>query len=107
METVAVQTFDPPIDLTHCRKVLVALTSAETGPALASMQLVAERGVEDAGTELVGNRQAQEETLEFLVPATGKPLRVHAIRILFQRPVDRYKNMRVAVLGFTLVPFGQ
>jgi hypothetical protein len=34
METVAVQTFEPPIDLAHCRTVLVALTSAETMPLL-------------------------------------------------------------------------
>jgi hypothetical protein len=105
METIAVQTFEPPIDLTHCGKVLVALTSAETMPLLASMQLVAERSVEDGGTELMGMKPAREETLEFLVPLTSRPLLVHAIRIMFQRPAfERDKNVRVAVERFTLMP---
>ena len=105
MDTVAVQTFDPRIDLTHCGKVLVALTSAETMPLMVSMQLVAEGGVEDGGTELLGmNAAAREETLEFQVPHRGRRLLVHAIRIVFRRPVDRGKNARVAVERFTLVP---
>jgi hypothetical protein len=105
MQTVAVQTFDPPLDLTHCGKVLVALTSAETMPLLASMQLVAQRSVEDGGTEIMGMKQAREETLEFQVPVAVKPLLVQAIRISFQRAFkDRDKNVRVAVERFTLVP---
>jgi hypothetical protein len=105
METIAVQTFEPPIDLTHCGKVLVALTSAEIMPLLASMQLVAERSVEDGGTELMGMKPAREETLEFRVPLTSRPLLVHAIRIVFQRPAgERDKNVRVAVERFILVP---
>jgi hypothetical protein len=105
METIAVQAFEPPIDLTHCGKVLVALTSAETTPLLASMQLVAERSVEDGGTELLGMRPAREETLEFRVPFRLRPILVHAIRILFQSPDgERNKNARVAVERITLVP---
>jgi hypothetical protein len=105
METVAVQTFDPPLDLTHCGKVLVALTSSETMPLLASMQLLAQRSVEDGGTEIMGVKQAREETLEFQVPVAAKPLLVRAIRISFQRAFkDRDKNVRVAVERFTLVP---
>jgi hypothetical protein len=103
METVAVQTFDPPIDFTHCGKVWVALTSAETMPLLASMQLVAQKSVEDGGTEMMGMKR--EETLEFQVPVAAKALLVHAIRISFQRVFkDRDKNVRVAVERFTLVP---
>ena len=105
METIAVQTFDPPIDLTNCAKVLVALTSGETMPLLASMQLVAERSVEDGGTDLMGMKRAREETLEFLVPLTSGRLLVNAIRIAFLRPAgERDKNVRVAVERFTLVP---
>jgi hypothetical protein len=108
MDTVAVQTFDPPIDLTRCGMVLVLLTSAEVMPLLASMQLVAEGRVEDGGTELMGIKQAREETLEFQIPVTAKPLLVHAIRVSFQRPgVDRDKNVRVAVERFTLVSRGR
>ena len=107
METVAVQTFDPPIDLTNCGTVLVTLTSAETMPLLASMQLVSEKGVEDGGTDLMGMKPAQEETLEFQVPLTARLRFVHAIRIMFQRPLfERDKNVRVAVERFTLVPRG-
>jgi hypothetical protein len=105
METIAVQAFEPPIDLMHCGKVLVSLTSAETTPLLASMQLVGERGVEDGGTELMGMRPAREETLEFRVPFRLKPILVHAIRIVFQSPDGRRnKNVRVAVEALTLVP---
>ncbi len=107
METVAVQTFNPSIDLTHCGEVLVALTSEEIEPLLASMQLVSGRRVEDGGTELMGADREREETLGFPVPATARPLLVDAIRILFQRPVDRNRSMRVTVQGFTLVPRGQ
>jgi hypothetical protein len=108
MQTVAVQTFDPPIDLTDCGKVLVALTSTETMPLLASMQLVAQRSVEDGGTEMMGMKQAREETLEFQVPVAAKTLLVHAIRISFQRVFkDRDKNVRVAVERFTLMPRGR
>jgi hypothetical protein len=108
MDTVAVQTFEPQIDLTYCGKVLVALTSTEAMPVLASMQLVAEGRVEDGGTELMGMNPTPEETLEFQVPHTGRRLLVHAIRILFQRPeLDRDKNVRVRVERFTLVPRGR
>ena len=107
MNTVAVQTFEPEIDLTNCEKVLVVLTSAETMPLLASMQLVAEGIVEDGGTELMGMTPAREETLEFQVPHTRRRLLVQAIRISFQRPaIDSDKNARVAVERFTLVPRG-
>ncbi len=105
METIAVQAFEPPIDLMHCGKVLVSLSSAETTPILASMQLVAERSVEDGGTELMGMKPAREETLEFQVPFRLRPILVHAIRIVFQSPDgERNKNVRVAVERFTLVP---
>ena len=105
METIAVQAFEPPIDLMHCGKVLVALTSAETAPLLASMQLVGERSVEDGGTELMGMKPAREETLEFRVPFRLRPMLVRAIRIVFQSPDgERSKNVQVAVEGFTLVP---
>jgi hypothetical protein len=108
MDTVAVQTFEPPIDLTNCGKILVVLASAETMPLLASMQLVSGEGVEDVGTELMGMTRAREETLEFQVPHTGKQLLANAIRISFQRPaINRDKNVRVAVLRFTLVPRGR
>jgi hypothetical protein len=107
METVAVQTFDPPLDLTHFGIVMVALTSAEEMPLLASMQFVADGRVEDGSTELLGMRRAREETLEFQVPVTAKPLLVQTIRISFHRPgKDRDKNVRVAVERFTLVPRG-
>ena len=51
-----------------------------------------------------GMTPAREETLEFQVPHRGRRLLVHAIRIVFRRPVDRGKNARVAVERFTLVP---
>jgi len=85
--------------------VIVALTSAEEMPFLASMQFVAEGRVEDGSTELMGMKRAREETLEFQVPVVAKPLLVQAIRIAFHRPgKDSDKNVRVAVERFTLVP---
>lgn len=104
METVAVQTFDPPIDLTHCGKVLVAMTSAEGMLLLASMQLLAGGRVEDGGTLPMGMQPARQQTLEFHVPLTVKPLLVDAIRISFLRVVDRNRSAQVSVEGFTLVP---
>jgi hypothetical protein len=105
MDTVAVQTFNPPIDLTGYGVVLVVLITTEVMPLLASMQLVAHGRIEDGGTELMGIKQAREETLEFLIPVTTTPLLVHAIRISFVRPaIDRDKSVRVAVQRFTLVP---
>jgi len=105
METVAIQSFDPPIDLSHCGIVSVVLMSGESMPALASMQFVAEGKVEDGSVELMGMKQAREETLEFLVPVVAKPLLVQTIRISFHRPgKDSDKNVRVAVERFTLVP---
>jgi hypothetical protein len=103
METVAVQPFEPPIDLTQCGKVLVAVISAEDELVLASLQLVAESGVRDGGADLMGMKRAREETLEFLVPVEAKPWLVHAIRIQFQRAVDRHKSTRVVVKGITLL----
>lgn len=107
METVAVQMFEPPLDLTHCDKVLVVLATAETLPLLASLQLVAEQSVEDGGTDMIGLNPAREVTLEFWVPLTSRPRLVRAMRIRFVRPAfDRDKNVRVAVERFTLVPRG-
>ena len=105
METVAVQTFDPPIDLTNCGKLLVSVTSAGEELLMASMQLEVEGGVEGGESVLMGMKR--QETLSFEMPATARPLLVHAIRILFLRPVDRYKNSQVSVEGFTLVPRGR
>ena len=105
MDTVAVQMFNPPIDLAGYGTVLVVLTTTEVMPLFASMQLVADGRIEDVGTELMGIKQAREETLEFLIPVTTTRLLVHAIRISFLRPaIDRDKSVRVAVQGFTLVP---
>jgi hypothetical protein len=105
METVAVQTFDPPIDLSLWSKVLVTLTSAEAAPVLASMQLVAEDSVEDGGTDLMGMTPERRQVLEFRVPFTPRTLLVHAVWISFLRPgPDRDKNVQLAVEQITLVP---
>jgi hypothetical protein len=102
LETVAVQTFDPPLDLTNCGEVLMSLTSGELEVLLASMQLVGERDVEDGGSALMGMKAAKKETLEFELPDTGGPLLVRAIRVLFQRPADPTRSTKVAVEG--LIP---
>ena len=108
METIAVQEFKPPIDLTHCDKVLVAVKNGEKMPVLVSMQLMAEGSVEDGGTEVMGMKRARQEELEFQVPVATSPLLVHAIRLSFQRPVwDRDKNVKVAVERLTMVPRGR
>jgi hypothetical protein len=105
MQTVALQTFEPPIDLSLWSKVLVTLTTAETAPVLASMQLVAEDSVEDGGTELMGMNPERKQVLEFQVPFTRRPLLAHAIWISFLRPgPDRNKNVQLAVERLTLVP---
>lgn len=105
METVAVQTFARPIDLSLWSKVLVTLTSAEATPVLASMQLVAEESVEDGGTELIGTNPERRQVLEFQVPFTPKPVLAHAIWISFLHPgPDHDKNVQLAVERLTLVP---
>uniref|UniRef100_Q02B49 Uncharacterized protein n=1 Tax=Solibacter usitatus (strain Ellin6076) TaxID=234267 RepID=Q02B49_SOLUE len=104
METVAVQAFDPPIDLTNCAKLLVAVTSAEQLPVLVLLQLVTEGSVEDGGSDLLGMKPARDQTLEFPVPVTSRPLLVRSLRISFQHPlVDASKNARIEVKGFTLL----
>jgi hypothetical protein len=105
METVAIQTFEPPIDLSLWSKVLVTLTTAESTPVLASMQLVAEESVEDGGTELMGMNTERKQVLEFQVPFTPRTLLVHAVWISFLHPgPDRDKNVQLAVERLTLVP---
>ncbi len=104
MDTVAVQTFDPPIDLTNCVKVLVAVTSGEKFPALVMLQLVTQGSVEDGGSDLLGMKPVRDQVLEFLVPVTARPLLVHSLRIAFQRPLaDASKNVRIEVKGFTFL----
>jgi len=105
MQTVAVQRFNPPIDLTDCGKVVVVLLSAETLPALASIEFAAGARVEEGSIELLGTGQTSEQTLEFQVPVTSKPLLAREIRISFSRPGrggDR--NARIAVQRLALVP---
>ena len=107
METVAVQSFDPPLDLSKCGRVLVALVSAEQMPLLASMQFIGEEGVEEGGTDLLGMKAVREQNLEFQVPKSARPMLVRSIRISFMRPlVDRNKNVRIEIERFTLVPRG-
>ena len=104
MDTVAVQTFDPPIDLTNCAKILVAVTSAEKFPALVMLQLVTQGSVEDGGSDLLGMKPVRDQILEFLVPVTSRPLLVRSLRIAFQRPLaDASKNARIEVKGFTFL----
>jgi hypothetical protein len=104
MDTVAVQTFDPPIDLTNCGRILVAVTSGEKFPALVMLQLLTAEGVEDGGSDLLGMKPVRDQTLEFLVPVTARPLLVRSLRIAFQRPLaDASKNVRIEVKGFTLL----
>jgi hypothetical protein len=105
METVAVQTFEPPIDLSLWGKVLVTVTTAEATPVLASMQLVAEDSVEEGGTELMGMKPERQQALEFHVPFTPRSLLVREIWISFLHPgPDRDKNVQLAVERLTLVP---
>ena len=107
MQTVAVQPFDPPIDLANGGKVLVTVTNAEKYPVLVMMQLVTGDGLEDGGSDLLGMNGAGEQMLEFQVPATSRPLLVRAIRIAFQRPVtNNDTNVRIAVKGFTMLTRG-
>jgi hypothetical protein len=104
MDTVAVQNFDPPIDLTNCGKVMVAVTSGEKYPALVMLQLVAEGSVEDGGSDLLGMKPARDQILEFQVPVTARPLLVRSLRVAFQRPLaDASKNVRIEVKGFTFL----
>ena len=108
METDAVQPFEPPIDLTRCGKVSVAVTSAETMPVLASMLLAAERTVVDGGSDLLGMKPGRGELLEFQIPFTARRLLVHEIRISFQRlGPDLDKNVRIAVERLTLEQRGR
>jgi hypothetical protein len=105
METVAIQRFDPPIDLTDCGKVIVVLISAEVLPALASIEFGVEGRVEEGSIELLGTRQTPEQTLEFQVPVTSKRLLAREVRISFSRPgKDADRNARIAVQQLTLVP---
>jgi hypothetical protein len=105
METVAVQMFEPPIDLSHCGKVRVELTSAEVAPVLATMQFVAEGRVEEAGIDLMGMRPGRKQVLEYDVPATARPRLVRAIRIVFRHAgPDGDKNVRIAVEQLILAP---
>ena len=107
MSTVAVQHFDPPLDLANCGKVLVAVTSGELYPVLVMMQLETEGSVEDGGSDLLGMKRVREQMLEFQVPVTVRPLLVRTIRVSFQRPVaDNTTNVRIAVKGFTLLARG-
>jgi hypothetical protein len=107
MQTVAVQTFDPPLDLSHCDRVMVRVLGAEKLPLLATMELVGAGGTEDGGTDVMGTKPG-EETLEFHMQRTAKPLLVDTMRITFERPVlERYKSARVAVLGFVMIPRGR
>jgi hypothetical protein len=108
MATVAAQAFKPPIDLTRCGQVLVAVATTEVTPVLASMLLVAEGRVEDGGTDVLGMKQAREESLVFQVPVTAGPLLVQEIRIMLQSPFqERDQNVRIAVVRFTLTPRGR
>jgi hypothetical protein len=105
METVAVQMFEPPIDLSHVGKVWVAVESAESTPVLVSMQLVARGSVTNCGVDLIGIKPGREQLLEFEVPVTARPLLVRAIRISFQHPgPDRDQSVRIAVERITLAP---
>ena len=107
MQTVAVQTFDPPLDLSHCDRVMVRVLGAEKLPLLATMELVGAGGTEDGGTDVMGTKPG-EETLEFHMQRTAKPLLVDTMRITFERPVlERYKSARGAVLGFVMIPRGR
>jgi hypothetical protein len=105
MDTLAVQPFNPAIDLTNCGRVLVRLVSAESMPLLASLQLVTEGSPVDGGTELMGMSAVPEEVLEFQLPSTTRRLLVRAFLISFERPaIDRSQSVRVSVEEFTLVP---
>jgi hypothetical protein len=107
MDTVAVQTFDPPINLSRCGKILVGLTVGEQTTLLASMQLIGDEGVEEAGTDLLGMKAKRQGDAEFEVPHSKRALLVRAIRISFLHALaDRNKNVRIAVERFTLVPRG-
>jgi hypothetical protein len=107
MQTVAVQTFDPPLDLANCGKILVNVISAEKLPVIVMMQLLTDESVEDGGSDLLGMKASREQMLEFQVPRLSRPLLVRAMRIAFQRPVSGDNtNVRIAVKGFTLLARG-
>jgi hypothetical protein len=107
LETEASQPLVPPIDLMNCGKVQLVLVNDENGPFGTTMQLIADAGSVDLGTEVGGLDRRTEETLEFTVPQ-GTTLRVKTIRIAFHRiPLQGRNSMRVVVKRFTLLPRGR
>jgi hypothetical protein len=103
MQTVAVRSFERPIDLTHCGKVSVDMTHEDNMLLLASLQLVGEKRMVVGGTVTIRLKAAQHETADFALPPAREPLLVRAIWIVFQRPLEPERNARVAVWGFDLV----
>ncbi|MBZ5586535.1 MAG: hypothetical protein LAQ30_30990 [Acidobacteriia bacterium] len=106
LETQAYQKLDPPLDFANCGKVRLTISSGESSPASATMQLVLPAAVAELGTQIFALEPSSEETLEFATPA-ARVLTVRGIRIVFQcDPQHRDRNTKVAVKEFTLVPRG-
>ncbi len=106
VETEAYQTFDPPLDLSGCGKVMLTIASGESTPSLVTMQLLTADRMADLGSAVFGMTPDAQETLEFVVNNAPRTP-VKAIRMTFERnPAERYQNTRVAIEQFTLVPRG-
>jgi hypothetical protein len=104
LETEAYQQFVIPIDFTNCKKVQMALVSAEDGPYGAVLHLETAGGSVELGSEIGGLDRHAEETLEFEVPE-GTNTMVRAFRVAFQRiPVQGSNSLKVDIQRFTLVP---
>ena len=107
METIAVQAFEPPIDLIALRQGAGVADErgdyAATGiDATGGGAKRGRRRDRTDGDEAGAGRRRWSSGFR----SRSRPMLVHAIRIVFQRPAigKRNKNVRVAVEGFTLVP---
>ncbi len=106
LETQAYQRLDPPIDFANCGEVRMRISSGESTPAVAGMQLALSTGFADLGTQFFAMNPSAEEILAFSTPRSGD-LKARGIHVVFQRdPQHRERNAKVAIKDFTLIPRG-
>ncbi|HYP08782.1 MAG TPA: hypothetical protein VER03_21295, partial [Bryobacteraceae bacterium] len=104
IETEAYQALNPPLDLTHCGRIQVSLSTGERSPSSATLILVTPSGSYELGTEIFGLESSGPESLEFAVPALPADLKVKALRIVFRRdPYHRSQSTKAAVDKFTFL----
>jgi len=104
MQMAADQKLSEPVELAWCARIQVLISRAGEEPALLELILT---DSESRRSESLGTVEADGNTLNFPIPASGLLEKFDEIKLVYHRPVTfSQKSSRIAIECFVIAPRG-